>query len=72
MGRVKSLETLRTIVVVIVFIDSWKTWNVSWNLEIEIYPNSQFLLNTISLTERSNVQLGSTAWSKERLTNFYR
>ena len=33
LGWVKSLETLGTKVVVIVFIDSWKTWNVSWNLE---------------------------------------
>jgi len=33
LGWVKSLETLGTKVVVIVFIDSWKTWHVSWNLE---------------------------------------
>jgi len=61
LGRVKSLETLGTIVGLLNFIEFLETWNVSWNLDEKIYPNSQFLLNTISLTGRSNRQPGSTA-----------
>ena len=61
LGWVKSLETLGN------GCSSTKSLLSSWNVErvvelgCKIYPNSQFLLNTISLTERSNRQPGSTA-----------
>ena len=61
LGRVKSGETLGN------GCSSTKSLLGSWNVErvvklgVKIFPNSQFLLNTISLTERSNRQPGSTA-----------
>ena len=61
LGRVKSGETLgngcSSTKSFIRFLKRG-TCRETW---MKIFPNSQFLLNTISLTERSNRQPGSTA-----------